>query len=45
MANYHGLPENWAQLTPAQKREYRLNQFLNPTDIQFVSEEAAKATR
>ena len=43
MPNYNGLPENWAQLTPAQKREYRLNQFLNPTGIQFVSPEAAKA--
>jgi hypothetical protein len=43
MPNYHGLPQNWAQLTPAQKREYRLNQFLNPADIKFVSPEAAKA--
>ena len=43
MPNYTGLPANWAQLTPAQKREYRLNQFLNPTDIPFVSQEAAKA--
>jgi len=38
-----GLPGNWAQLTPEQKREYRLNQFLNPTDIQFISPDAAKA--
>jgi hypothetical protein len=38
-----GLPENWTQLTPAEKREYRLNQFLNPTGIPFVSPEAAKA--
>jgi hypothetical protein len=37
-----GLPDNWAQMTPAQKREYRLNQFLNPTGIKFVSPEAAK---
>ena len=43
MANGNGLPENWAQLTPAQKREYRLNAFLNPTKIKFVSPEAAKA--
>jgi len=43
MPNYNGLPGNWAQLTPVQKREYRLNQFLNPTDIKFVSPEAAKA--
>jgi hypothetical protein len=38
-----GLPDNWPQLTPAQKREYRINQFLNPTDVKFVSAEAAKA--
>jgi hypothetical protein len=38
-----GLPENWAQLTPAEKREYRLNRFLNPVHIKFVSPEAAKA--
>ena len=43
MPNYSGLPDNWAQLTPAQKREYRLNQFLNPTNIPFVSQDAAKA--
>jgi uroporphyrinogen-III decarboxylase len=43
MPNYSGLPRNWAQLSPAQKREYRLNQFLNPTDLPFVSQDAAKA--
>jgi hypothetical protein len=43
MPNYNGLPGNWAQLTPEQKREYRLDRFLNPTDIPFVSEAAAKA--
>jgi hypothetical protein len=37
------LPGNWTQLTPAEKREYRLNQFLNPKNIQFLSEGAAKA--
>jgi uroporphyrinogen-III decarboxylase len=45
MANYRGLPENWAQMTPFQKREYRLNQFLNPVGVQFVSAEAEKAYR
>ena len=30
-----GLPENWAQMTPQQKREHRLNQFMNPTGIKF----------
>ena len=39
----NGYPAGWAQLTPAQKREYRLNQFLNPTNAAFVSPEAAKA--
>jgi hypothetical protein len=37
------LPGNWTQLTPAEKREYRLNQFLNPKNFQFLSEGAAKA--
>jgi hypothetical protein len=35
-----GLPENWAQLTPEQKRAWRLNNFLNPPNMQFVSEKA-----
>jgi hypothetical protein len=35
-----GLPGNWAQLTPGQKREWRLNNFLNPQNLQFVSEKA-----
>jgi len=38
-----GYPAEWAKMTPAQKRDYRINQFLNPTDVQFVSPEAAKA--
>ena len=38
-----GLPANWAELSPAQKREHRLNQFLNPPDIPFVSPEEAIA--
>jgi hypothetical protein len=41
MAN--GYPADWAQLTPAQKREYRLNRFLNPTNVKFVSPEAENA--
>lgn len=35
-----GLPPNWAQLTPEQKRELRLNNFLSPQNLQFVSEKA-----
>ena len=38
-----GLPENWAKMTPAEKREYRLNRFMNPGHIKFVSPEAEKA--
>jgi len=38
-----GYPAEWAKMTPVQKREYRINQFLNPTDVQFVSPQAAKA--
>ncbi len=39
----NGYPVDWAQRTPAQKREYRLNRFLNPTNVKFVSPEAEKA--
>jgi hypothetical protein len=39
------LPDNWAQLTPAQKRQYRLDKYLNAEGINFVSEEAKKAYR
>jgi hypothetical protein len=41
--NTNGLPDNWAEMTPEQKREYRLNQYLNPPGIKFVSPEAEKA--
>jgi hypothetical protein len=37
-----GYPAEWGKMTPAQKREWRINQFVNP-DIKFVSPEAAKA--
>jgi hypothetical protein len=39
----NGYPAGWAQLTPAQKREYRLNKLLNPTHVKFVSPEAEMA--
>jgi len=39
-AKQPGLPENWAQMTPEQKRQYRLDNFLNPKGLQFVSKEA-----
>ena len=35
-----GMPGDWAQLAPEQKREWRLNNFLNPKGLQFVSEKA-----
>jgi uroporphyrinogen-III decarboxylase len=38
-----GLPENWMQLTREQKREYRLNSFLKPPNVEFVSPEAKTA--
>jgi hypothetical protein len=41
--NKNGLPENWEQLTQEQKREYRLNQYLNPPNIKFVSPEAEES--
>jgi uroporphyrinogen-III decarboxylase len=34
------LPGNWTQLTPEQKRQWRLNNFLNPPNLTFVSEKA-----
>jgi uroporphyrinogen-III decarboxylase len=36
------LPDNWGQLTPEQKRQYRLNTLLNTEGINFVSSEAEK---
>jgi hypothetical protein len=36
------LPENWAQMTPEQKRQYRLDKYLNAEGIKFFSEEAKK---
>ena len=41
--NTNGLPDNWAEMTPGQKREYRLNRYLNPPGIEFVSPEAERA--
>jgi hypothetical protein len=37
------LPDNWSQMTPAQKRQYRLDRYLNAEGIPFVSEEAKMA--
>jgi hypothetical protein len=39
----NGYPADWAQWTPAQKREYRLSRLLNPSNIKFISPEAEKA--
>ncbi len=43
IGNWSKLPDNWAQLTPEQKRQHRLNNFLNPKGINFVSPEAERA--
>jgi Uroporphyrinogen decarboxylase (URO-D) len=37
------LPGNWAEMTPEQKRQWRLNNFLNAEGIKFVSPEAKQA--
>ena len=35
-----GLPENWAQMTPEEKRQYRLEKYMNTDGIQFISPDA-----
>lgn len=40
VAQQTGLPAEWAQWPPEQKREWRLSNFLNPKNVQFVSEKA-----
>jgi uroporphyrinogen-III decarboxylase len=35
-----GLPQDWAQRTPEQKRQWRMDNFLNPHNLSFVSERA-----
>ena len=37
------LPENWAQMTPEQKRQYRLDKTLDTSGRQFPTPEAEKA--
>ena len=37
------LPENWAKMTPEQKRQSRLNRTLDTTGMKFPSPEAEKA--
>jgi len=38
-----GLPLDWAQLTPEMRRQRRLDAFLNPPNLQFVSDKAKEA--
>jgi len=33
-------PDNWSEMTPAQKRKWRLDNFLKAEKVNFVSEEA-----
>jgi hypothetical protein len=40
-----GYPDNWEQLTPEQKREWRLNKFVSGEGVNFVSKEARKDYR
>lgn len=35
-------PDNWLQLTWQQKRDRRLDKWINPEDVKFVSKEAEK---
>lgn len=37
------LPENWAQMTPEQKRQYRLNKTLDTAGMKFATPQAEKA--
>jgi hypothetical protein len=38
-----GLPENWAEMAPEEKRTYRLNGLLNPPNANFINKEAEEA--
>ena len=39
------LPDNWAKMDLEQKRQYRLNNFLNPKGVDFISPEAEQDYR
>jgi len=39
-AQKYGYPDDWSTRTPAQKRQWRLDNFLNSDKIRFVSPEA-----
>jgi len=41
----NGYPADWAQLTAAQKREYRLNRFLSPTNEKLVTPKQRRLTK
>ena len=45
MNNKPGLPANWVEMTPEQKRHWRLNHFVNRENIKFISPEAKQAYR
>jgi len=36
------LNPDWAELTPEQKRQQRIDRYLNPIGINFVNDEARK---
>ena len=40
-----GLPQDWGRMTPAQKRQFRQQKFLNPANVNFVSDQAKQNYR
>jgi uroporphyrinogen-III decarboxylase len=40
-----GMPDNWAQMTREQKRQYRFDKYLSGDGVKFVSEQAKQAYR
>jgi hypothetical protein len=43
MAMPSSLPDNWAQMTPEQKRQHRLKSTLDTSKVKFPTPEAEKA--
>ena len=38
-----GYPENWSEMTPEEKRNWRLDRFVRGEGVKFVSPEARQA--
>jgi hypothetical protein len=43
MSTQPGFPDNWKDMTPEQKRQWRLDYFIRGEGIQFISREAKEA--